>query len=63
LLVRGRAETVTAWSSMVRELHYARHMSATTGADAGVPEHVMQRRLGRTRAGSGRSKRCGRSAW
>jgi integrase len=27
-------------------LHDARHTSATTGADAGVPEHVMQRRLG-----------------
>jgi integrase len=27
-------------------LHDARHTSATTGADAGVPEHVMQKRLG-----------------
>jgi integrase len=27
-------------------LHDARHTSATAGADAGVPEHVMQRRLG-----------------
>ena len=27
-------------------LHDARHTSATTGADAGVPEHVMQQRLG-----------------
>lgn len=30
----------------VISLHDARHTSATTGADAGVPEHVMQRRLG-----------------
>jgi integrase len=27
-------------------LHDGRHTSATTGADAGVPEHVMQKRLG-----------------
>jgi integrase len=27
-------------------LHDARHTSATAGADAGVPEHVMQKRLG-----------------
>jgi integrase len=27
-------------------LHDARHTSATSGADAGVPEHVMQQRLG-----------------
>jgi integrase len=31
-------------------LHDARHTSATTGADAGVPEHVMQRRLGHAHA-------------
>jgi integrase len=30
----------------VISLHDARHTSATSGADAGVPEHVMQRRLG-----------------
>ena len=35
-------------------LHDARHTSATTGADAGVPEHVMQRRLGHS---SGRTTR------
>jgi integrase len=27
-------------------LHDARHTSATTGADAGVPQHVMKNRLG-----------------
>src|SRR5882724_2943235 len=27
-------------------LHDARHTSATAGADAGVPQHVMQKRLG-----------------
>jgi integrase len=27
-------------------LHDARRTSATTGADAGIPEHVMQKRLG-----------------
>ncbi|WP_460806555.1 tyrosine-type recombinase/integrase [Micromonospora zhanjiangensis] len=30
----------------VTALHDARHTSASTGADAGVPERVMQRRLG-----------------
>lgn len=27
-------------------LHDARHTSATTGADAGVPQHIMKNRLG-----------------
>jgi integrase len=31
-------------------LHDARHTSATTGADSGVPEHVMQHRLGHSQA-------------
>ncbi|MFF5084992.1 hypothetical protein ACFY36_48810 [Actinoplanes sp. NPDC000266] len=31
-------------------LHDARHTSATAGADAGVPERVMQKRLGRADA-------------
>jgi integrase len=31
---------------MGRILGDAPHTSATTGADAGVPEHIMQRRLG-----------------
>ncbi len=30
----------------VISLHDARHTSATTGADAGVPQHVMKDRLG-----------------
>jgi integrase len=40
------ADACTAARVPVIALHDARHTSATTGADAGVPEHVMQRRLG-----------------
>jgi integrase len=40
------AKTCTAAGVPVISLHDARHTSATTGADAGVPEHVMQHRLG-----------------
>jgi integrase len=40
------ADACTAAKVAVIALHDARHTSATTGADAGVPEHVMQRRLG-----------------
>jgi integrase len=36
----------TAAGVPVIVLHDARHTSATAGADAGVPEHVMQKRLG-----------------
>jgi integrase len=31
-------------------LHDARHSSATVGADRGVPQHAMQRRLGHAQA-------------
>jgi integrase len=40
------AKACAAAAVPIIALHDARHTSATTGADAGVPEHVMQRRLG-----------------
>jgi integrase len=40
------ADTCGEAKVAVIALHDARHTSATTGAHAGVPEHVMQRRLG-----------------
>ena len=43
---RSSAFTCADAAVPVIALHDARHTSATTGADAGVPEHVMQRRLG-----------------
>ncbi|MFI7601202.1 tyrosine-type recombinase/integrase [Actinoplanes sp. NPDC049681] len=39
-------DACTAAGVPVIVLHDARHTSATAGADAGVPEHVMQKRLG-----------------